>query len=253
MAFPKIPFKLNKQVLVVLFFVVLFLALGSAIFFYGKYREEYKKAQQIVGTANAEEVKKIVEKIGKLIELPQGEEPTLATVSDITKLSGQPFFSRAKNGDKVLIYPKIQKAILYRPDTDKIIEVAAINLNQDGPQVNAQAPSPGAASPSPSLSPTPTEAKGIGIILYNGTSTIGLTKNGETILKEKTPEIEVLDRDNASKNDYEKTLVVIISGSNKTLAEKIAKTLNGSVSSLPTGETKPDKGEILVILGKNFK
>lgn len=57
------------------------------------------------------------------MELPAGEQPTLATVADQEKLKGQDFFSHAQNGDKLLIYPKAKKAILYRPSTGKIIEV----------------------------------------------------------------------------------------------------------------------------------
>jgi len=76
-----------------------------------------------------EEVRKTVEVVGKLMELP-AEMPTVATVSDVTKLPpDQPFFSLAKNGDKVLFYNDAKKAILYRPSIDKIINVAPITVN----------------------------------------------------------------------------------------------------------------------------
>ena len=37
-----------------------------------------------------------VEKVGKLMVLPVGEQPTIATVVDPAKLKDQPFFSNAK-------------------------------------------------------------------------------------------------------------------------------------------------------------
>ena len=58
--------------------------------------------------------------------LPQNETPTLATVSDLHALEGQAFFKNAKEGDKVLMYLRSQRAILYRPSIDRIIEVGPI-------------------------------------------------------------------------------------------------------------------------------
>jgi hypothetical protein len=54
------------------------------------------------------------------------EQPTLASVTDKSKLSDQPFFQKAENGDKILIFVQSRKAILYRPSIKKIIDVAPI-------------------------------------------------------------------------------------------------------------------------------
>lgn len=67
--------------------------------------------------------------LGKLVVLPNDEEPTIATVTDLTELQKQEFFRQAKVGDKVIIYPKAGKAILYSPSTNKIVEMAPINQN----------------------------------------------------------------------------------------------------------------------------
>ncbi|HUO50793.1 MAG TPA: hypothetical protein VMU25_04495 [Candidatus Paceibacterota bacterium] len=71
----------------------------------------------------------IVAKVGALIELPQGEVPTVATVSDLSKLQGQAFFAHAKVGDIVLIYTGARKAYLYDPSENKLVEVAPITTN----------------------------------------------------------------------------------------------------------------------------
>ncbi|OGN17447.1 MAG: hypothetical protein A3F48_04405 [Candidatus Yanofskybacteria bacterium RIFCSPHIGHO2_12_FULL_41_9] len=63
-----------------------------------------------------------------MLVLPTDEQPTVATVTDLEALKGQPFFLNAKIGYKVLIYTKAKKAILYDPQARKIVEVAPINL-----------------------------------------------------------------------------------------------------------------------------
>jgi hypothetical protein len=88
----------------------------------------------------------LIASVGRLIALPGDENPTVATVTDIDKVKDQPFFKNAQNGDKVLIYTKAQKAIIYRPGENRIIEVGAVNIN------NQQPPQ----SPVPSESPSPT-------------------------------------------------------------------------------------------------
>lgn len=78
-------------------------------------------------TSQDDEVTALQSEISKFLELPVDETPTLATVSDIDKVKSQAFFKNAQNGDKVLLYAKAGKAILYRPSTNKVIEVALIN------------------------------------------------------------------------------------------------------------------------------
>ena len=75
----------------------------------------------------AQELKQLVVDVGRVIVLPENETPTTATVTDPEKLKDQPFFAHAQVGDKVLIYQKTNKAILWRPSTRKVIEVSSIN------------------------------------------------------------------------------------------------------------------------------
>lgn len=67
----------------------------------------------------------VIDRVGALMLLPN-ETPTIAVVSDLSKLQGQLFFANAELGDVVLMYPKTRKAILYSPTLNKIIEVAPI-------------------------------------------------------------------------------------------------------------------------------
>ncbi len=112
----------NKVVVSLIVLLVLFAgAAGFLGFKYYKLRQDPQKVAQ-------EEVKALVAKVGRLIVLPEGEDPTLATVSTPEKLKDQPFFANAKAGDKVLIYTRAKKAILYNPESNRIVEVAPLNI-----------------------------------------------------------------------------------------------------------------------------
>ncbi len=98
--------------------VLLVLAIGTSVYFYIKSKpiDEAKEAQ--------EDLKEVMELVQRHMLLPTDEEPTLATVSDPEKLTDQPFFKTAEKGDKVLLYIKSKKAILYSVSKDIILEVA---------------------------------------------------------------------------------------------------------------------------------
>lgn len=82
------------------------------------------------GTGTASGVRTdVAEAVAKLMLVP-AETPTVATVSDLAPLRGQAFFANAQLGDAVLMYPKAGRAILYRPTTNMLIEVAPIALDQ---------------------------------------------------------------------------------------------------------------------------
>ena len=74
-------------------------------------------------------VSEVVSEISSFMVLPDKETPTLATVTDPSKLAGQPFFQNAEVGDLVLIYTNSKRAILWRPSIKKIVEVTTLNVS----------------------------------------------------------------------------------------------------------------------------
>lgn len=207
--------------------VLVVLAVGGYFYYRGQ-------AQTVPGDPQAQqrlaqqEVRRLVEEVGKLIDLPSGEDPTVATVTDVEKLADQPFFAKAKNGDKVLIYASAKKAILYDPNTKKILEVAPVNIGSPSAQTS-----------------------GAKVVLRNGTPTVGLTTKVEQELKTSTPALNVIAKENASKDNFDKTLVVVLNETFKDEAANLANLLKSEVGNLPEGESKPKEGDILVILGKD--
>jgi hypothetical protein len=216
--------------------ILLVLAIIPSIYFY----TQYQKAQNRLANPTqyaADEAKKLVDAVSKLMTLPTDETPTVATVNDKEKLKNQAFFANTENGDKVLIYTNAKKAILYRPTLNKIIDVAPVNI---GPAATASA------------QPVVSEAPKMKFVLRNGTSIVGLTKKFESELLAKVRDGEVTDRDNAKKKDYEKSILVDVKGDKAAKAAQLAGDLALTVATLPEGEATP-ASDFLIILGTDKK
>jgi len=110
--------------------VISAIAIVLAVYFYF----ELNTLKNDDGIKNQKEITNLVEKVGEHMFLPEGEVPTMATVSDPETLKRQDFFKNAKIGDKVLIYTKAKQAILYDPVADKIITIAPLSLDDSSTQ-----------------------------------------------------------------------------------------------------------------------
>lgn len=137
------------------------LALIPSYYFYNKYQQSQKLLKNPQQAAK-QEVASTVARLGKLMVLPKDETPTIATVTDKNKLKEQPFFAKAENNDKVVLYIKAKKAILFREKDNKIIEVAPINISKQAsgtpaPSQPVTTTTPGARTfTTPAVSPTVT-------------------------------------------------------------------------------------------------
>lgn len=197
-----------------------------------------------------DEASMYVKEIGKVVDLPADETPVVATVLDIEKLKGQAFFAKAVNGDKVLIYSKSKKAILYRPSTKKVLEMAPLLV--DGTEQGALTETSD-TSTTPESSSVVSDPTGVNIhqkvkvAIYNGTTQTGAAKLMEDKLK-SVSEVEVVQTGNASNTTYKKTLVVNLTGGHEELVNKIIGVVGGEQGSMPTTEIKP-VADVLVIYG----
>ena len=118
--------------------VVALVAIGLCVYFYSQIRI----LKQDPNAVAQKEATDLVAKVSKIVVLPQGETPTVATVSDPDALKDQAFFTNAVKGDKVLIYAQAKKAFLYSVTMNKILDVAPLNI--------------GASTKSTTPTPTPT-------------------------------------------------------------------------------------------------
>lgn len=206
----------NKVVLYVVAIVILAAVAG---YFYWQNKQNLEKLNNPT-QASEQEVKELTEKVGKLMDLPQDEAPTIITVVDKDKVKSQAFFTNTENGDKVLVYTAAKKAILYRPLTGKIVEVGPVDI---APTTNFK------------------------VALYSATGDLANLDILENKLKESVTNLEYPIKQ-AAVTTTDKILVIDVNGGKTVETEQIAKLVGGEVATLPKGEAKPDT-DFLIIAG----
>lgn len=110
--------------------LVIALIVSPAYYFYQKYtdlQKVLKNPAQVEKNKNED----LIKHIGTLVDLPAGETPNVMTIANIDRLKHLPFFEKAANGDKVLMYEKARKAFLYRPSTSRVVNIAPILSTQE--------------------------------------------------------------------------------------------------------------------------
>jgi hypothetical protein len=187
----------------------------------------------------------ILAKVGRIMVIPKDEVPTVATVTDKSKLSGQLFFKKAENGDKLLIFASLKEAILYRPSTNQIVNVAP--LNEDPGEGVLRGPDPNV-----SITIMPTKnSEPAKILILNGTGRKGLAASAQNKLEEEGLNVDITELGNA-KSNYEQTIIVDLTGRNNSVIDELTESLGGETSELPEGE-EAEGADVLIILGENFE
>lgn len=110
-----------KKITNLLIFIVIVGAVSFSVYSYFQLRQIRNNPQNI----NQKEIDNLISKVARIYLVPN-ETPTIATVSDPDALKSQSFFTASEKGDKVFIFSKAGKAVLYRPNLDKIIEITPI-------------------------------------------------------------------------------------------------------------------------------
>lgn len=188
--------------------------------------------------------------VSKLIILPQGDEPVLATVTDAkTLIAQQAFFAGSENGDQLLLFPRNLKAVLWSPSRNVIVNVGPIQQQQSAsadqqPASNSPQPTAGANTAVQNTILTVEIRNGTGKTGYASTVADQIRANGGYSV------VKVAD---AVKKDYPKTVIFDRANSdkNKQLLNALSAALKGNlVTTLPNGE-KSTEADVLVILGGN--
>ncbi|HSW98761.1 MAG TPA: hypothetical protein VLF71_02905 [Candidatus Saccharimonadales bacterium] len=79
-------------------------------------------------SSQAAQKQKILQEVGDMYLLPDGENPTVAIIQDKSALGSESFFRAAQNGDVVIIYKAAGLGLIYRQSLHKLINVQTVSF-----------------------------------------------------------------------------------------------------------------------------
>lgn len=259
--------KKNKKLVILVGIFGIFGVLSYFIYDYYNAKNELSEYKDDSSLSAIKERNKLLERIHETVKVPDDEEPTIATVTNAFRLRGQTFFAQSENGDKVIIYPKSGRAILYRPSINKIIEAAPVNITDiegsvagssdqvDGSLQNAQNTKESTASTNNTSITEPDPQEPAKIAIYNGTITLqGIAGNLATYLLGYFSEdkLDVTLLSNADES-FDSTLVINNTNRYNNLSAELVVLLDAQETSLPDSEDIPQDVDILIIIGKDIE
>jgi hypothetical protein len=230
-----------KSVVFKIILLLLIIAAVFAAFMYYKTRQELRSLTTPQGQQEAakKEIKTLVASLGKLTILPD-EDPVIATILDEHALATQSaFYKDAQKGDKLLVYPKAQKAYIYSPSRNLLVNSGPLILDQNKDSAKTSTESP---------TETPAAQAQFTIEVRNGTTVTGVgTKMKQKLVANGYDVAAVND---ASLKDYTSTQVFAVSAkaSSAELKQLEQQTGGKLVTQLRDGEAT-STADVLVIVG----
>jgi hypothetical protein len=101
--------------------ILLVVALAASGFWFAQYRKALRNNP-------ATQQQQLVTQLSKLIEMPSGQ-PVITTVIDKSKLTNPTLASLAHNGDRLFIFTKSKRLVLYRPSDKKVVDMLTIQTS----------------------------------------------------------------------------------------------------------------------------
>lgn len=204
-------------------------------FLYYKTRQELKYLSSPEGqeALSKKEVDETITMLKKLVILPE-EEPVLATIVNAEFLATQSaFYKGAENGDKLIVYPQAQRAFVYSPTRNILVNAGPLIVEQGANQQG--------------VSEQVSEADRLEVDVRNGSSQAGVATQLADALRERGYTVGSVAE--ASRKDFAQTVVVDLANGRSEAVLKLAQLLGAEVvQALPEGEASSD-AEALIILG----
>lgn len=171
------------------------------------------------------QLQKVLSEVGRVMYLPPGQEPALATVTNPSQLQDS-IKSVAKKGDDVLVYEKQQELILYRPSSGKIVAVEPIIFG---------------TQPNPTLT--------VSVAVLNGSGNSNNMQTFISSLYSMYPNLDLVYKDNAPR--LFPTTIVFGQGVGDSLAEQIGKSMNVQAGQDPLG-VSGNLARLTFIIGQDY-
>ena len=169
----------------------------------------------------------VTSKVGKLMLLPTDENPTLATVTDKSKLTDKFLAAKAENGDRILIYAKNHTVIIYRPGINKIAAVGTVSGD-----------------------PAFAEAQGATLTVLDSTNSPAKTQKIIDEVKAAYPDIKISNGGKTNRQDFPYTIVIDNTDQKNDLRAALMKAVPGKQGFQPPTENQPTT-DLTIIVGQD--
>lgn len=114
----------------------------------------FLQVKGVASNPDAVNTKATLRELSKLMLVPSDAEPVISTITDTETIPKQPFFKYAQNGDIVIIFQSELKAVLYRPSTKRIVNMALIAPTEP---ISVSGPPPTIATTTAATTTPPTQ------------------------------------------------------------------------------------------------
>lgn len=117
----KIKIKKGFAITMMVFFILFIFSLLFGVYFFYKYKNDSN-----IDKIKKNESEELLSKISEIYLIQNDEKPAIAIVTDPNVFIDQNFFVDAKEGDVIYMFYIDKKAVLYRPNINKIIDIVSL-------------------------------------------------------------------------------------------------------------------------------
>ena len=223
---------------------VFFLAISG--FYYYQYEQTKTQLETLKQNTKTTNTKDLIDKVSNLTVLPKDEVPTVATITNIEDLKNVSFFKLAQNGDKLLIYTKAKRTIIYRESSNQIVETmtTAFDIsNKPEKQVSDQVAGAQDMQVNKKIPYT--------LTVLNGTQVVGQAEAFGDKLAERDVKyiVSEITKDDA-KLLYDNSIAVGLSTLGKSIVNEIFVDIKSEL--LPSAEILPQT-DVVIIVGSDIQ
>ena len=244
---PKKRQKKSSVVSIIVIVVALALLIVAGWFAFDQYNLQVDKSAQTADNLNQNQsnVSDLLNKVGRHIVLPVGENPSVIDITNIDNLvKQQSFYVGAKNGDKIIIYALAQKTIIYDEERDILVNVGPLfaNVSQS---TSTPAGNTNTSSEISSNTPEQAAVKPATLEIRNGTTKTGWAKTNSNLFV-NSPIFTITKVTTATKTTYPVTIVVNQKNVDVSTLENRYEVV--ATGKMPAGEA-PSDADVVLILG----
>lgn len=232
--------------------VLLFVSIGMTVFFYLKMQNLKNPGNMDTSSISINDIDSIITRVKKHMMLP-AETPTIAEIKNVEQLVvDQPFYEGSVNGDILLVFKDSSKGIIYSPSKDLIINAGPIKVADTLMESTEATVEQAFLEETAMQEEDVPEVSQVTIEVRNATGVAGLASKTANEIKLLGDEFIVDKTANASRKNYDQSIIVNLSGiDNNPLVAKLREELGIEVlvSALPQSEASTNS-EVLVILAE---